>query len=192
MRPKENDADQHGRRKWQRASHVELESFSPVDTPRYVIHGEEGLQADHDDPRIPIPEAPLHQCPTCDYILTGLISRRCPECGEEFALSEARRRGFELSEEMRESYRWLRNEKIMLAVGLFLMVIGFALPWFSYTPGLGWPVITISRRGWIMVYLIPEMLLVWMILRVYFGTRWLHIVFATGLLSAFVGLLLVI
>ncbi len=36
-----------------------------------------------------IPEFPEHRCPTCDYNLTGLTARRCPECGRAFTMREA-------------------------------------------------------------------------------------------------------
>ncbi len=38
----------------------------------------------------PIPANPLHLCPNCNYNLTGLTSRICPECGETFDVLDAR------------------------------------------------------------------------------------------------------
>lgn len=40
----------------------------------------------------PVPRLPGHVCPTCDYDLSTLRSRVCPECGNLFTLADARRR----------------------------------------------------------------------------------------------------
>lgn len=37
----------------------------------------------------PIPRVPAHVCPHCRYHLTGLTTRRCPECGKLFTQREA-------------------------------------------------------------------------------------------------------
>lgn len=72
----------------------------------------------------PIPAHPLHVCPTCDYNLTGLTSRRCPECGEPFTLIDARRtaidKSFGWSTRLRMLPQW---ERARLLVGVALTVI---------------------------------------------------------------------
>jgi len=47
--------------------------------PRFRL----GTPLAHDDGSAIAPEWNLH-CPECDYDLTGLSSRRCPECGRRF------------------------------------------------------------------------------------------------------------
>lgn len=55
--------------------------------------GPPAVDAASGDYGLPVPEKPAHVCPACDYSLTGLTSRRCPECGTPFTLVEARRAG---------------------------------------------------------------------------------------------------
>ena len=52
---------------------------------------------------LPIPAKPLPLCPHCNYNLTGLTSRICPECGRPFTVQEARAHGFKLSKEGRSA-----------------------------------------------------------------------------------------
>lgn len=175
----------------QPAHPIELDSFAQVDTPRYVVHDGTGADGGGGDAAGEVPEAPPHLCPYCDYILTGLTSRRCPECGEEFTLAEARRRWSELSEGTLIARRFIRHEKIALWVGLGMIVGGVVAPWFAYTPGFGlWGIVVNPRRGLIMLMLVPVLPASWLMLRVYFDVRWLHIVLATGVFMAVFGVML--
>ncbi|MFQ5411801.1 MAG: hypothetical protein ACE5EC_05870, partial [Phycisphaerae bacterium] len=74
------------------------------------------------------PGEPLHLCPVCDYILTGLISRRCPECGTAFTLIEARRRGALQSPRVRRDMRALKWTRISICLGLALFLGGMITP----------------------------------------------------------------
>src|SRR5262249_28335642 len=60
--------------------------------------------------------------PNCDYNLAGLTTRRCPECGRDFTLTEALRHGHCMESSAIEHrhgmvLRWL----ILQAVGLALI-----------------------------------------------------------------------
>lgn len=162
--------------------YIELEPSAYETTPRWVEQARSGPLGDGSDGPVAVPEKPLHLCPTCDYILTGLTSRRCPECGEAFTLSEARRRAFELSDGMKAFHRSIRYERILFALGVALIVVGFILPWVSYTRGLGSSGLSINPRGWMSLLLAPVVLVMWMMLRVYYDVRWLYVVLATGVM----------
>ena len=75
----------------------------------------------------PVPQIPEHRCPNCDYILAGLTSRRCPECGEPFTLLEARLRGLELSDGIRQAMHGERLDQIKKYTGLFLHLASISL-----------------------------------------------------------------
>ena len=116
---------------------LELEPLKVSHTPRHVEQVNQGLGTIA--PEVPVPAHPLHLCPNCDYNLTGLRSRRCPECGEPFALPDARLRGFETTEDMKgliRSDRWAGGRK---SIGIALMVISFAtINWVRVNPITGW------------------------------------------------------
>jgi hypothetical protein len=84
---------------------IELEQFQPIETPRHVVGEGGGPYTREQIPAGPVPAGPQHLCPTCDYILTGLVSRRCPECGDPFTLDEARRRAVDRSPAIRRMHR---------------------------------------------------------------------------------------
>lgn len=92
---------------------------------------------------LPIPAKPLPLCPRCDYNLTGLTSRVCPECGKPFTVQEARAHGFKQSKEGRSAgYRggergWrsalaqtVREcaAALALALGMAMTGLGFFAP----------------------------------------------------------------
>lgn len=73
---------------------------------------------------MPVPAQPPHVCPHCDYNLTGLTSRRCPECGEPFTLIDARRSADEKSLGRFTRLRMLPQwERARFLVGVGLTVI---------------------------------------------------------------------
>lgn len=76
----------------------------------------------------PIPANPLHLCPACDYILTGLTSRRCPECGTPFTEWEARVRASDLSPEVTSIIRGIRLRRVVVVFALVLMAVSAVLP----------------------------------------------------------------
>ncbi len=77
---------------------------------------------------LPVPQNPPHVCPACEYNLTGLTSRRCPECGTPFTLIEARRaarRNEPIEIEDRRAQRW---QQAGLIAGWALMAAAIAAP----------------------------------------------------------------
>jgi len=90
-------------------------------------------QADHPrepfDALPPVPAAPLHVCPGCRYVLTGLTTRRCPECGAPFTLRDARSaaQGGKGSF-AREDIRAIRVARICLIAGAVMLIAGFGMP----------------------------------------------------------------
>ncbi len=167
---------------------VELESSSVVDTPRHVIHGSEaGVPCDG-----PIPQHPPHICPYCDYNLTGLTSRRCPECGEEFTLSEARRRAFDFSTEgqkLRRAFRW---ETGLLWGGYGLIAFALIWPCLWYDRLLGRPVFHLGFSAMFMLSLTFSGLCLALLFKLYYDWRWSWILLVLAIFlamtSLFVGL----
>ena len=109
-----------------------LVELQPLDEaplpPRHVGKSGEvvvGLDGDYGRP---VPEQPLHLCPECDYNLTGLVSRRCPECGTPFTLSEARYHADGFSPAAQRDRRSVRLDRIFFYGGLVLLVGGMVTP----------------------------------------------------------------
>jgi len=134
---------------------IEVDQFQPRNVPRHVPSEQragESVQAENG----PVPPNPLHLCPNCDYELTGLMSRRCPECGEEFTLVEARIRAFEKSEGVR---RWMVSDRVLtfkLWTGIALIVLSVWLQNFARGSVAGWLGLNMSFRGCLMlVFMIP-------------------------------------
>lgn len=116
---------------------VELQPLDEAPLPsRHVGKSGEviiGLGGDHGRP---VPEQPPHICPECDYNLTGLVSRRCPECGTAFTLSEARQHAGVFSLVAERDRRSVRLDRITFYSGLVLLVAGMVtpmvIPWGGY------------------------------------------------------------
>ncbi len=111
---------------------AKLVELQPLDEaplpPRHVGKSGEfvvGLDGDYGRP---VPERPPHLCPECDYNLTGLVSRRCPECGTPFTLSEARHHADGSSPATQRDLRSARFERIFFYGGLALLVGGMVTP----------------------------------------------------------------
>ena len=109
-----------------------LVELQPLDEaplpPRHVGKSGEvvvGLAGDYGRP---VPEQPPHLCPECDYNLTGLVSRRCPECGTPFTLPEARRHAGVFSPAAQNERRSVRLDRMFFYGGLVLLVAGMVTP----------------------------------------------------------------
>lgn len=95
---------------------------------------------------LPIPAKPLPLCPHCDYNVTGLTSRVCPECGKSFTVQGARARGFKLSKEGRGAdyrrakpgWRSAIGQTLRECAGILTLALGMAMT------GLGFlaPIVT--------------------------------------------------
>lgn len=105
----------------------------------------------------PVPAFPPHVCPNCDYNLTGLTSRRCPECGEPFTLLDARRTAGEKSlgrfARLRILSQW---ERARFLVGVGLTIISILVVNFLH---LGAGRSLVSFQGGLMVIaLLPTLI----------------------------------
>ena len=130
---------------------IELEPLHLRDVPRYERYAPPAPNQMVDTGAVP--SKPEHRCPNCDYILAGLTSRRCPECGEPFTILEARMRGIELSEGMREAMRYEHLNEVKKYVGMGMLLMSVELQ-NLVAPGWGW--LTLSPRGFLMlVFMIP-------------------------------------
>ena len=132
----------------------------------------------------------MHLCPNCDYNLTGLIERRCPECGEPFDLGEARFRGFELSEGGASLRHWEKLDWVRRGLGVGLIILGFCLPTivgavFKSTPGL----LPAVGKRWLMLFLVAPGDLMLLMVCWYLDYGWSRILLTVGILTAAAGLL---
>lgn len=133
--------------------------------------------------QIPVPAEPLHLCPTCDYILTGLTARRCPECGEPFTMADARDRGVEKGIGYRRYFVTDRYQRLKYRVGWALLVAGFLMPVFwRASPRSAW-----GLRGGGMIYLMPIFLAFACFYKVIRDTTWADAILVAGLGAALLG-----
>lgn len=166
---------------------VELEKPASVDVPRYVMHDAPSAEGGP-SPEYPVPAAPLHLCPTCDYNLTGLTSRRCPECGEPFTLSDARIHALDQTPAMRRFHRLSRLDRVGGVVGLVLIVAALIVPHAVSGGCASWPILRMTGRGLLVSsFVVPIVIVLWMA-NFYFEVRWSRMFFAAGLLSALAAL----
>jgi len=159
--------------------------------PSAVVSARGSPDASRPPVREPVPAKPLHLCPNCDYNLTGLIERRCPECGQPFDMADARFRGFELSEAGESLRRWNRRDWLKRGLGGGLIVLGFCCPSIvnavlGPTRGLLSPVF----RIWLLLFLICPGAISLALVCLYFDWGWTRTLLVVGVVTAVVGLLL--
>jgi hypothetical protein len=88
----------------------------------------------------PIPAELNLRCAHCGYLLTGLITRVCPECGEAFDPLETFQANIKSTWEFHFEYFRPRWQYILLGAATALALIGFALvaivfgPWVYGSP----------------------------------------------------------
>jgi hypothetical protein len=152
----------------------------PAGTPRY---GER---------EAPIPAVPLHLCPSCNYNLTGLTSRRCPECGTPFTLRDAKMHGIEMSDDVQRHLRFerWRNLKSYLGVGLLLLAVW--LPNVSTGSLRGLLGLKLTGRGYYMLSLLPVLLLFACYYKIVRGYTWEEAIWMAGLIAISISAVLVI
>lgn len=134
--------------------------------------------------QIPVPAEPLHVCPTCDYNLTGLIARRCPECGEPFTLADARDRAVEKSIGYRRYFATERYQRLKYRIGWALILAGFLMPVLMMRPAgrVAW-----GMRGGGMIFLVPIFLAFAYFYKVIRDTTWADAILVAGLGAALLG-----
>jgi hypothetical protein len=161
------------------APRIEMEPLHLREVSRYAAYSAP-LPGSHLVDTGPIPEKPEHRCPKCDYILAGLTSRRCPECGEPYTLLEAR---------MREAMRSEHLEEVEKYVGLGMLFVSVELQ-NLLASGAGW--LTLSSRGFLMlVFMIPLSIGV-IILKVVREEGWSYACWVAGLVAMIVSGILAI
>jgi hypothetical protein len=137
----------------------------------------------------PIPQRPLHLCPNCDYNLTGLISRRCPECGEPFTLMDARDHGFELSESGRQFRRWIRADRAVLILGIGLLAFGLCCPCITHDRALGTWSFAPSIKTWAMWMVLVPLVGLLLLVNLYYEQSWSRILLEVGIAVLIIGFL---
>lgn len=144
--------------------------LAPVESPRRPAPTANGKPiADGDLSHTPVPSMPLHVCPTCEYNLTGLTRRICPECGEAFTLSDARGAGFAVGEPAQKLHRLLFVQRVKTATGITLLLLSFVVAnWFvGGTSGL-----SLSGAGLFMLAVLAGNLLIASLARAWADWEW--------------------
>jgi len=77
---------------------------------------------------IPVPAVPLHTCSNCGYNLTGLLSRKCPECGTAFSIASGRNVTIVPTREI-DDVRAIAWDHLKFWGGLLLLAAGLVAPW---------------------------------------------------------------
>ena len=99
----------------------------------------------YEPPRLDHPKGPA-RCITCGYVLEGLPSRICPECGRVFDLDN-----FHSYSRRRPLIRWrlwMPSVLLALALGLVMFIVFTAIGGFGYGVTLGLPVAIGSVLGY--------------------------------------------
>ncbi len=82
------------------------------------------------------------RCVRCGYLLTGLISRVCPECGEPFDPLETYQANIKSTWEFHFEYRCSRRTYVLLALALLPAISGLVtmgiLFGFGLYASVGW------------------------------------------------------
>jgi len=140
--------------------------------------------------RGPVPAQPLHLCPTCDYNLTGLVSRRCPECGQPFTLREARMRNIEKSMDSVVYLHSLRYERHKQIAGMILILLSLWAANFDPSLGLrGWLGLIVSGKFLFMLVLLTSLMIILMLVRFSQGLSITTSIWPVGLVMALLGAL---
>jgi len=152
--------------------HIELENTAPQPTPKYILRSD-AVSGEFDPDALgdPIPERPLHLCPCCDYNLTGMRSRRCPECGEPFNIRDARHRAIECSQQMREDRiaTYIEYGKPLALLGIFAA----GVLWFAWevrsssTMNRGLGGLAVGIRGSFVLLLLANVLFTFAVYRLF-------------------------
>lgn len=164
---------------------VELEPLvTRAEAPRFVENSKHAPGHDGDY-GLPIPEDPLHVCPECEYILTGLTSRRCPECGSPFRLSEARCHAKMLSPAGKLDKKAVLGQRIAFYAGLCLLILG------TFAPMLLFPQAA-SLSIFLMIFCGSVILLGAFLWKLYYQKTWSDAMLLAGIVSGTIGAILIL
>ena len=143
-----------------------------------------------DPDRLRVPNSTNYRCPNCDYILAGLTSRRCPECGEPFTIDDALMHGRESTIGMSELRTHVRRDTIKYWAGVLMLAAAFMGP--NIRGGASFPSPPVSFRGWFMlIFMIPLMTFTTYI-RQSGDYKWSDMLFIAGLVGLGVGIMLTV
>jgi hypothetical protein len=131
----------------------------------------------------PIPSNPLHQCPNCDYLLTGLTSRRCPECGQSFELHDARMHAIDRSIFGSGFFNSPWFEQAKVAFGGLMIGVGFSLPCFFFAKRG-------SAHSVIMAVMLPAILALGTLYKASRDLTWAQALILMGSVTLCLGLIL--
>ena len=132
-----------------------------------------------------VPSQPLHQCPTCDYILTGLTGRRCPECGQIFNLHDARLAAIDRSLFGNGLLNSPWFEQVKVGFGALMLFVGFSLPCLTLRPRGGLDSVTMAVR-------LPAILLLGTLYKASRDLTWAQAMILMGSVTLCLGLILVL
>ncbi len=107
----------------------------------------------------PIPAYPVHLCPNCDYNLTGLTSRICPECGQPFNVRDARYHATRGVPEVRRYYRKVVVDRWMGRTAVVLLVWAIIMPNLKCSASGPWVKLGTTVGGWFILTLTTIMVL---------------------------------
>ena len=161
---------------------IELQPLDQQPAPPRHVEKSGGVSIGLDgDYGRPVPENPPHLCPQCDYNLTGLVSRRCPECGTPFTLSEARRHARLCVPEGRWE-RWeLRFQTVQFHIGLVLIIGSAIVVIITAKASVG---AAAAVRLSVAAGLAGMVLVGALVLRVYYQRSWADAILLAGLCFA--------
>lgn len=138
----------------------------------------------------PVPPRPVHHCPNCDYNLTGLTSRRCPECGQPFNLLDARAWGFELSEDGEAVRRWERLDWVKRGLGVAMIILGFWCPTIADAVfASGSNVLSTTAKTWLMMFMVAPGDVAFAMVALYLELGWTRTLLTLGVATMVAGLL---
>jgi hypothetical protein len=170
---------------------IELQPVVSETIQRHIPESERAALAEAGLPESsPIPDRPEHVCPTCDYNLTGLTSRTCPECGAEFTLLEARMRGVETSDSVRRMMRLVRMDQIKTYVGAAGIAVSFWSQNVASGSLSGWLGLQLSPRGTVMLALLPMLFIVIWGYKQVWDRSWPDAILLAGIASATLAFIL--
>ena len=137
----------------------------------------------------PIPQRPLHLCPNCDYNLTGLTSRRCPECGQPFTIADARERGFELSASGQEFRRSIRADRAVAIFGIALLAFGLCCPCITHDRAAATWSFAPSIKTWAMWMVLVPLVGTVLLVNLYYEQSWARVLLEVGIVVTIIGFL---
>lgn len=176
--------------------HIELEPLDTEPLPQRTVGQFPDARTESGQDTYAVPERPLHLCPNCDYNLTGLTSRRCPECGEPFTLHDARMRGIDTSDAVRGLRVRVRWGQVRVGIGLALMTLAFvaanSLRLSGLTGSTFGPLNRFTFPGVFILIVIGGLLMFIAFWKYYFELAWPNLILGIGIIVAILATLFIL